>query len=483
MEILQQKLIYLQEKVRAFLLSDVMDLNWQRIKSLLTKIKSIGMDASMDEYESRKLGIFNLLNFFQFITGILLPLVGFLTIKKFSIGVWLISCLPAFVSLLSLYLNHRRNHLMAMLAYFILYPFFTCVVYINGINLGVDLCFILFGILAVFFLQDIGYMLFAIAFSMLSYFILAVVLKDFRYDLSEVNQPFYLFNQLLVIAFIYYGLWLIKRENTNYQFHILQKSRSLHRQNLEIEQQKKVIAEKARKLTVQTKELTELNNLKNKLFSIISHDLKLPMYALRNLFSNVQQQSLPADEIKEMIPDVVHDLNYTISLMENLLQWAKSQMQADMVRTENLDIAEMIDEVVHLLRPQAEHKKIKIENQSIDSVQILGDKDMINLVLRNLLSNAIKFTPESGHISVGFKEGGSFVEVYVKDSGAGMGVETINKISQNNYYSTKGTASESGTGLGLMLCKEFLAKNGGHLHINSKPGEGSVFSFIMPRAA
>jgi signal transduction histidine kinase len=372
---------------------------------------------------------------------------------------------------------------MAMLAYFILYPFFTCVVYINGINLGVDLCFILFGILAVFFLQDIGYMLFAIAFSMLSYFILAVVLKDFRYDLSEVNQPFYLFNQFLVIAYIYYGLWLIKRENTNYQFHILQKSRSLHRQNLEIEQQKKVIAEKARKLTVQTKELTELNNVKNKLFSIISHDLKLPMYALRNLFSNVQQQSLPAEEIKEMIPDVVHDLTYTISLMENLLQWAKCQMQADVVRTESLDIAEMIDEVVHLLRPQAENKKIKVENQSKDSVQILGDKDMINLVLRNLLSNAIKFTPESGHISIGFKEGGTFVEVYVKDSGEGMGVETINKITENNYYSTKGTASESGTGLGLMLCKEFLAKNGGHLYIESKPGEGSVFSFIMPRAA
>jgi len=483
MEILQQKLIYLQEKVRAFLFSDVMDVNWQRIKLLLVKIKSIGMDASMDEYESRKLGIFNLLNFFQFITGLLLPLIGFLAIKKFSLSVWLIACLPAFISLLSLYLNHRRNHLMALLAYFILYPFFTCVVYINGINLGVDLCFILFGILAVFFLQDIGYMLFAIAFSMLSYFILAVVLKDFRYDLSEVNQPFYLFNQFLFIAYIYYGLWLVKRENTSYQFHILRKSRSLHKQNLEIEQQKKVIAEKARKLTVQTKELTELNNLKNKLFSIISHDLKMPMYALRNLFSNVQQQSLPAEELKEMIPDVVHDLNYTISLMENLLQWAKCQMQADIVRTESLDIAELIDGVVHLLRPQAENKKIKIENQSTDSLYILGDRDMINLVLRNLLSNAIKFTPEAGRISVGCKEGGSFVEVYVKDTGAGMGRETIEKINQNNYYSTKGTASESGTGLGLMLCKEFLTKNGGHLHINSKPGEGSVFSFIMPRAA
>ncbi len=472
----------LQEKIRSIDSVDRLDLAWHRINWLLPKIKSIGINDAMDDFEKRKLGIFNLLNFFQFVVGILIPLIGLITTDKFSVSVWLIACLPAFTSVISLYLNYRGKYEMALLAFFILYPFLTCVVYINGINLGVDLCFILFGILSVFFLQDIGYMLFAIAFSMLNYFILAVILKDFRYDLSEVNQPFYLFNQVVVIAYIHYGLWLVKKENTDYQFHILEKSRSLHDQNIEIQLQKKEIDEKARILSVQTRDLTELNNVKNKLFSIISHDLKLPMYALRNLFRSVQQQGLPAKDLKAMIPDVVNDLNYTIGLMENLLQWAKGQMQADIVRAESMDIVQLIDDVFLLLRPQAEIKKIKIDKQSEIPIHIQGDREMISLVVRNLLSNAIKFTPEQGFISVGAKEGESVVEVYVKDSGTGLSLESINKINENNYYTTKGTASESGTGLGLMLCKEFLAKNGSRLNIKSKVGEGSTFSFIMPRA-
>lgn len=481
MEILQQKLTYLQTKIRSIELSGHLDFAWQKSIWVLNKMKSIGMTDAMDEYEKRKLGIFNQLNFFQFISGVLIPLIGMIATRQFSIGVWLIACLPALISVLALYLNYRRNFEMALLAYFILYPFFTCVVYINGINLGVDLCFILYGILSVFFLQDIGYMLFTIAFSMLSYFILAVVLKHFRYDLSSVNQPLYLFNQLLAIAYIHYGLWLIKKENTGYQFNILKKNRALHKKNVEIQQQKKEIAEKARMLRVQTKELTELNSLKNKLFSVIAHDLKSPMYALRNVFRNVQQYDLPAQEIKDMVPDVVNDLNYTISLMENLLQWAKSQMEADAVKTEKIDVTKVIEEVMMLLRLQAEAKRIYIEKRPEMPVYILGDRDMVNLVLRNLLSNAIKFTPEEGCISVGVNEGESFVEVYVQDTGTGISSEALKKINQNNYYTTKGTASESGTGLGLMLCKEFLAKNGGRMHIQSAEGQGSTFSFTLPR--
>src|SRR4029077_17944363 len=139
-----------------------------------------------------------------------------------------------------------------------------------------------------------------------------------RYQLETANSFFYFFNQLLSIVFIFYGLFLIKRENTDYQFSILR--------------QKEKIAENGKLLERQTEELTELNALKNKLFSVISHDLKAPMYALRNLFRNIQQYKLPAKEIKMIIPDVVNDLNYTTGLMENLLQWAKSQMQADSIK-------------------------------------------------------------------------------------------------------------------------------------------------------
>ena len=106
---------------------------------------------------------------------------------------------------------------------------------------------------------------------------------------------------------------------------------------------------------------------------------------------------------------------------------------------------------------------------------------MIHLVLRNLLSNAIKFTPEKGHIEVGLNNFESFVEVYVHDSGVGISEEGLQKIKQQIFYTTTGTSSETGTGLGLMLCNEFLTKNGSQLQIESKVGEGSLFSFALPK--
>jgi signal transduction histidine kinase len=231
---------------------------------------------------------------------------------------------------------------------------------------------------------------------------------------------------------------------------------------------------------MQKKELTKLDALKNRLFSVISHDLKSPMYAMRNLFQNMHHYDLPAEEVKSMVPDVLNDLNYTIGLMENLLQWSKSQMQSDAVRAQEIDLSLLINDVIKVLRLQAEAKDVKIENTVSDATHVYADRDMINLVLRNLLSNAIKFTPAKGRISIGIHQHNYFVEVFVQDSGQGITKEAIKKINENNFYTTKGTASESGTGLGLMLCKEFLAKHGGKMHIESEPGQGSTFSFTLP---
>jgi two-component system, sensor histidine kinase and response regulator len=181
------------------------------------------------------------------------------------------------------------------------------------------------------------------------------------------------------------------------------------------------------------------------------------------------------------VPDVLMDLNYTIGLMENLLQWSKTQMQSASARPEELDLSRMINEVLQLMRLQAEAKQIYVENKNTCPVYVYADKDMVNLILRNLLSNAIKFTPNQGYIEIGVNEISSFVEIYVQDTGVGISKEAIRKICESNFYTTKGTASESGTGLGLMLCKEFLHKNGGQMHIESEPGKGSIFSFTLPR--
>ncbi|HYJ37304.1 MAG TPA: HAMP domain-containing sensor histidine kinase, partial [Chitinophagaceae bacterium] len=365
--------------------------------------------------------------------------------------------------------------------YFIFYPVVTSLVYLGGLNLGIELFFILYGILSVFFIQNLSHMLFSIGLSMVSYFMLAVVLKNYQYQLEEVNLVFYLFNQVLSIAFIFYGLFVIKQENTGYQFNILRKSRELHRNYLEIEKQKAVIAEKAQQLEVQTLQLTELNSLKNKLFSVISHDLKTPMYALRNLFQNVKDYDLPPEEIKKLLPDVVNELNYTTGLMENLLQWAKSQMQSNSVRPQKLDILKIISEVKQLLTIQAEAKGIKLEFKPDQVLYVYADRDMVNLVLRNLISNAIKFTPENGRIQIKVQEKRSFIQVCVSDNGVGISSENLNKLF-TEYYTSKGTSDESGTGLGLMLCKEFLSKNGGQMKVESQEGKGSTFSFTLPRS-
>ena len=480
MEIVLQKIQNLQDKIRSVDYLKMLEPLLHYPAQLLRKIKIVGFAAEMGDYEKRKLGVFNQLNFFQLLTGILIPLMGLLHQDKVPLGAWIVACLPACTSGAVLFLNHFKKYEAALLTYFIVYPFFTCIVYLNGMNAGTELHFILYGILSVFFLQDIGYMLFTVAFSMISYFILSVVLEDFIYEVELENKFLYLLNQALAILFIFYGLYLIKKENTGYQFRLIAKNRALHKKNMEIKQQKAVIGEKARLLKLQKGELTELNSLKNKLFSVISHDLKSPMYAMRTLFQNMHTYNLPAKEIKMMVPDVLNDLNYTIGLMENLLQWSKSQMQNDAVRAQELDLSRLIDEVIKLLHLQAEAKKVCIENSVQESIHVYADKDMINLVLRNLISNAIKFTPEKGRIAVGVNQLSYFAEVYVQDTGMGISAEALQKINESNFYTTKGTASESGTGLGLMLCKEFLAKNGGSMHIESRPGEGSTFSFTLP---
>jgi two-component system sensor histidine kinase/response regulator len=472
MKILPQKPPFFHGRVKPLGLTAVWPEKFQASEPVfipsLERIKAIGSTGMMDDYEKRKLGIFNQLNFFQLITGVIIPVAGAISNRRFPLIAWIVASLPALISILVLALNARRRYDLAQIAYFVLSPLATGIVYFWGINMGVELSFILYGILSVFFIQDISQMLFALGLSMVNYFILAVVCKNYTFQLATANLFFYLFNQLFAIGFIFYGLFLIKKENTGYQHSILQ--------------QKEEIAANGRLLQQQTDELTQLNAFKSRLFSIIAHDLKSPIYALRNLFRNMQQYDLPAEEIKGMVPEVVNELTYTTSLMENLLHWARSQMQADSVKPQFIDVSGLMTEVVRLLRLQADAKHIKVTHEADPSVVAFADKDMVNLILRNLLSNAIKYTPDNGSIEVGSHRTDTGIAIFVKDTGMGIPPDALQNIQGSNFFTTKGTAGEAGTGLGLMLCKEFVARNGGTLHIESLPGKGSTFTFVLPVA-
>ncbi|MDQ3552574.1 MAG: HAMP domain-containing histidine kinase, partial [Bacteroidota bacterium] len=299
-------------------------------------------------------------------------------------------------------------------------------------------------------------------------------------QLASVNIDVYVFNQILAILFIYYGLYLLKKEITDYQVKINAKNKALQQKNDNIVLQKNEIGLQASLLQDQTEKLTELNNLKNKMFSVIAHDLKSPIYAMSNLFQQMQYHNIPAEEVKSALPEISKDLNYTIGLLDNLLLWAKSQMEVNMVKPETLDLSVIIKDVCQLLRLQAQVKQVKLESKLEGPLLVHADKEMINLVLRNIISNAIKYTDKNGTVTVGAHQQDVFIEVYIKDTGMGISAEAMKKISENNYFTTKGTASEAGTGLGLILCKDFLNKNKGRMFIESQPGIGSTFSFTLP---
>src|SRR5207344_3147113 len=199
-------------------------------------------------------------------------------------------------------------------------------------------------------------------------------------------------------------LFLIKKESNLYEFGILATNRALQEINEKIEKQKAEIEQKA-------SELSELNSLKNKLFSVISHDMKTPMYALRNLFRSMQQLDMSGREIKSIIPDVVTDLNYTTGLMENLLHWVKSQMQSASISPGELDMSEITDEAIHVHQLQATTKNVSISREMDKPFIVYADRDMVTLVIRNLISNAIKFTPEKGEIKIRLKNEANYCRI------------------------------------------------------------------------
>lgn len=440
---------------------------------ILSKISNWGVSSSMPESERKKLVIFNRLNIFQLIGGVIL-VSSMMGTRSFSVSTYVSLFLPLSISVAVLLFNRAQFYETALFCYFLLLPIATSFIYLRSIDFGCELYFILFGILSIFFIKDTGKMVFSIALSMMSYFILSVVWKDYAVQLESLHPAIYIAMQLSAILMIFYGLYLIKNEQSRYQFKILAKNHVLQAKNDQIQQQNQEIQSKAA-------ELEEINMVKNKLFSVISHDLRAPIYAIRNVFQHVNQYDLPAKDVKALMPDVLNDLNYVTELMENLLQWAKSQMGGNIAYPSAMELSEISEKILGQLRNQAHAKQIVVEDKIGQGICAMGDREMISIVLRNLVSNAIKYTPVNGRIIVGTRQTGTHVEVYVKDNGVGISREDLRKIKACTFYSSKGTASEGGTGLGLMLSREFIMKNGGQMQIRSSLGKGSEFSFTLPK--
>nr|WP_152426542.1 tetratricopeptide repeat protein [Cesiribacter andamanensis] len=234
----------------------------------------------------------------------------------------------------------------------------------------------------------------------------------------------------------------------------------------------------------QNGELQELNATKDKFFSIISHDLKGPLNSLTSFAGLLinHTDALSKDEIKMLATDLDKSIKNLLSLLNNLLEWSRSQSGNLDIKVEPLDVRELVYANAELLQRTAENKEITLHTRVPANLKGFADKNQMNTVLRNLISNALKFTEKGGSVEVEVNEWKDAIEVAVRDSGVGMSPAVLAKLFKIEHkYSTPGTANESGTGLGLMLCKEFVERSGGMISVESQEGKGSTFRFTIPK--
>jgi len=224
----------------------------------------------------------------------------------------------------------------------------------------------------------------------------------------------------------------------------------------------------------------ELNRLKDKLFSIIAHDLRGPLNSLKALLGLAAADQVTESELKHLLGTIGQNTQYTTGLVDNLLLWARANLHGSTVTPQVFDVNELIETNIRLLSPQADKKAITLHCTCPQGISAYADRNMIDLVLRNLLSNAIKFTPQAGSISVIVTAGRNDLSISVSDTGLGMRQEHIAKLFGKENFSTPGTENEKGTGLGLILCREFVEKNGGRISVTSTEGIGSTFIVVIP---
>lgn len=253
--------------------------------------------------------------------------------------------------------------------------------------------------------------------------------------------------------------------------------------NLRNEQYRKsLILKQKEEIEHKTEKLEELNAFKDRTFSVLSHDLRSPINALTSTMELFDQDLLTPEEFAEHKEELSHKLESVSLLMDNLLQWAKSQMKGEhTLDIEKLSVKRKTLKAFAVLKDTANQKGVTLVNQVSEDTIAYGDKNQIEMVMRNLVSNAIKFTPEGGSVTVSAKPEGDKVAISVKDTGVGMSKEQQDRLFKGETnISTKGTIGEKGTGVGLYLSYNFVKANDGELLVDSVESEGTTFTVLLP---
>ncbi|MGB7393633.1 MAG: tetratricopeptide repeat-containing sensor histidine kinase [Pricia sp.] len=289
------------------------------------------------------------------------------------------------------------------------------------------------------------------------------LIEENRKQLAEQRSYVY---AALIILLIFVGVTFLVRRSERIQKHL----------NTELKG-------KTTDLQKSEQELREINRTKDKLFSIIGHDLRGPIGAFQGLLKLFKDGDIGQNEFLEYIPKLRHDIDHISFTLNNLLTWGHTQMNGAVTKPSVVSLGSVVKDNIHLLSEIAENKSIKLVSQIATNTMVWSDSDQIDIVVRNLISNALKFTPQNGMVTIVAEEKNKEWQVSIRDTGIGMDAKTVEKIfSVNANHTTYGTNNEKGTGLGLSLCKEMVEKNGGRIWVESLLRKGSTFHFTVAKA-
>ncbi|MFO7799400.1 tetratricopeptide repeat protein [Rhodohalobacter sp.] len=293
---------------------------------------------------------------------------------------------------------------------------------------------------------------------------------------QEIHARVNLQQWLIVFAFSLGGFLLVVA------FVLNRSNRKVKDVNSELEESNEKIREVNKTVKEQNDELEQVNQVKNKLFAIVAHDLRSPLSSLQSLIYLIREHDLSKSERNNILDSLDQNIQDNSNMMDNLLAWAKAQMNGVQLNRRVFKFSEAAKAVTEQVRFQAENKGISIETQVVDELTVKADYDIVKLVLRNLIANAIKFSKENDTITVSVSRSKQYAEIQIIDEGIGIKTEDQPKLFGNEHFTTRGTKNEKGSGLGLNLSKEYIEEHGGELWFESEYKVRTTFFFTLPLA-
>lgn len=420
---------------------------YQRVYRFCAGIANIGVDPGFNYFEKKKIQVINLAVSAGFFPNIIFAVINYHEGRMAAVYV---NLLLFSGGVLILWMHDRRKYPMARL---LMTVAASCVFSAGAIlyrNSGEFYLLANLMIIVIYFSETWFLVLMIILNCLLFiairiYLHFAPVIETVPFDRTMFNITWTLL--MMVIALLFF-----KREQTFYR-------KRLEEKNLELE---------------------NINRSKEKIFSIISHDLRSPIAQLKNSLQLLHRDYISPEKFTDIAAKLETQVDQLHSTMDNLLRWSQSQLQGISVKPENVLLAPVIENKIALYKQRLEEKQLNLVVEGAEQV-LFVDRDHLFLILRNLIINAIKYSHPGGTVTIRCKSDRQHVIIAVSDNGVGMSVEMINAILQpDNIQSQPGTSNEKGTGLGLKLCREFIEKNNGTLRVESIENRGTTFYVTLP---